>query len=85
MINLENKNTGTINKYKKTSFFMTANSAPKPTKTSQPEIIETPAPSFGWTRYAERMNGRFAMVGFVALLLTELVSKQDFFTWLNLR
>ncbi|MEM9769494.1 MAG: high light inducible protein, partial [Cyanobacteria bacterium P01_D01_bin.71] len=29
----------------------------------------TEAPSFGWNAYAERINGRFAMVGFVALLL----------------
>ncbi|MFZ4640706.1 MAG: chlorophyll a/b-binding protein [Nodosilinea sp.] len=44
-----------------------------------------PQPSFGWTAYAERLNGRFAMVGFVALLLLELWSHQDFFTWLGLR
>lgn len=41
-------------------------------------------PSFGWNAYAERINGRFAMVGFVALLLVELVTHQDFFTWLGL-
>ncbi|MGG6241681.1 chlorophyll a/b-binding protein [Nodosilinea sp. AN01ver1] len=44
-----------------------------------------PAPAFGWTRYAERINGRFAMVGFVALLLLELVTGQTFFSWLGLR
>ncbi|MGB5972059.1 MAG: chlorophyll a/b-binding protein [Nodosilinea sp.] len=44
-----------------------------------------PAPGFGWTRYAERINGRFAMVGFVALLLLELVTNQTFFSWLGLR
>ena len=43
------------------------------------------APSFGWTDYAEQINGRFAMIGFVALLLTELVTRQDFFTWIGLR
>ncbi|WP_227517638.1 chlorophyll a/b-binding protein [Parathermosynechococcus lividus] len=42
-------------------------------------------PQFGWSRYAERMNGRFAMVGFVALLVLELLTRQDFFTWLGLR
>ena len=42
-------------------------------------------PDFGWTEYAERINGRFAMVGFIALLLLELVTHQDFFTWLGLR
>ncbi len=47
-----------------------------------PEIEE---PAFGWTPYAERMNGRFAMLGFVILLLIELISNQDIFTWLGLR
>ncbi|MFH7241922.1 MAG: chlorophyll a/b-binding protein [Spirulina sp.] len=41
------------------------------------------APGFGWTTYAERINGRFAMVGFVALLVLELVTHQTFFTWLG--
>ena len=41
-------------------------------------------PGFGWTTYAERINGRFAMVGFLALLLLELFTRQDFFTWLGL-
>lgn len=43
------------------------------------------APSFGWNQYAEQINGRFAMVGFVALLLTNLLTRQDFFTWIGLR
>jgi hypothetical protein len=43
----------------------------------------TDAPAFGWTAYAERINGRFAMVGFVALLVLELVTQQTFFTWLG--
>jgi len=47
-----------------------------------PEIEE---PAFGWTPYAERMNGRFAMLGFVALLLIEFITNQSFFTWLGLR
>lgn len=46
-----------------------------------PDTEETPG--FGWTTYAERMNGRFAMVGFVALLVLEWVTRQDFFTWLG--
>jgi hypothetical protein len=47
-----------------------------------PEIEE---PAFGWTPYAERMNGRFAMLGFIILLLIELISNQGVFTWLGLR
>lgn len=44
-----------------------------------------PEPAFGWTAYAEQINGRFAMIGFVALLILELLTHQDFFTWLGLR
>lgn len=47
-----------------------------------PPVAEQPG--FGWTAYAERINGRFAMVGFVALLLLELFTRQDFFTWVGL-
>jgi hypothetical protein len=43
-----------------------------------------PEPAFGWTPYAELINGRFAMIGFVALLILELFTRQDFFTWLGL-
>jgi Chlorophyll A-B binding protein len=42
-------------------------------------------PSFGWNVYAEQINGRFAMIGFILLLVLELVTGQDLFTWLGLR
>lgn len=48
------------------------------------QVANQPEPAFGWTVYAEQLNGRFAMVGFVALLLLELITRQDFFTWLGL-
>lgn len=44
-----------------------------------------PTPTFGWSAYAEQLNGRFAMIGFVALLILEFFTHQDFFTWLGLR
>lgn len=50
-----------------------------------PEPNNQPEPAFGWTSYAEIINGRFAMIGFVALLVLELFTRQDFFTWLGLR
>ncbi|NEZ59741.1 chlorophyll a/b-binding protein [Adonisia turfae] len=53
------------------------------TSQSTPETSND-APGFGWTAYAERVNGRFAMVGFLALLLLELFTRQDFFTWIGL-
>lgn len=45
---------------------------------------DTP-PSFGWNPYSERINGRFAMVGFIALLLLEWWTGEGFFSWLGLR
>ena len=36
---------------------------------------------FGWGRYSEIINGRFAMIGFVAVILIELFSRQSFFKW----
>jgi hypothetical protein len=53
---------------------------------SDSQIPTSPSePSFGWNVYAEQINGRFAMVGFVLLLILELVTGQDLFTWLGLR
>ena len=56
-------------------------------KTETDPQIATPAvePSFGWNAYAETVNGRFAMMGFVILLVLELVTGQDLWTWLGLR
>jgi len=42
------------------------------------------APSFGWNDYAERLNGRFAMLGFAALLITQFFTRQDFWSWIGL-
>ena len=36
---------------------------------------------FGWSSYSETTNGRFAMIGFLAILLIELFSKQSFLKW----
>ncbi|MEX1323803.1 MAG: chlorophyll a/b-binding protein, partial [Synechococcaceae cyanobacterium] len=38
----------------------------------------TDVPAFGWSAYAERVNGRFAMVGFTAVLLIEALSGDTF-------
>ena len=38
-------------------------------------------PEFGWSGYAERINGRFAMIGFIAVLLVEAFSKTSFLEW----
>lgn len=41
-------------------------------------------PAFGWSGYAERVNGRFAMLGFVAVLLIEALSGDTFLHWAGL-
>jgi hypothetical protein len=41
-------------------------------------------PAFGWSGYAERVNGRFAMVGFFAVLLIEALSGETFLRWSGL-
>ncbi|WP_390903822.1 chlorophyll a/b-binding protein [Trichothermofontia sichuanensis] len=57
---------------------------PLPVSASTPDPAR-PTPAFGWSAYAEQLNGRFAMIGFVALLILEFFTHQDFFTWLGLR
>ncbi len=47
--------------------------------------LSSAEPSFGWNVYAEQINGRFAMVGFVLLLALELFTGQNLFTWLGLK
>ena len=54
--------------------------------TESPETPATSAttsdvPAFGWSAYAERVNGRFAMVGFVAVLVVEALSVETFLRW----
>ena len=36
---------------------------------------------FGWSDYSEITNGRFAMIGFLAIILIELISHKSFLNW----
>ena len=36
---------------------------------------------FGWSSYSELTNGRFAMIGFLAIILIELFSQESFLKW----
>ena len=36
---------------------------------------------FGWSSYSETTNGRFAMIGFLAIILIELFSQESFLKW----
>jgi hypothetical protein len=58
----------------------TPNTAP-----SSPESLHRDQPAFGWTPYAEQINGRFAMIGFVGLLLLEILTGQGLLSWLGIR
>ncbi len=58
--------------------------SPSP-QSESPKTPQETAPSFGWNAYAERLNGRFAMIGFAALLVIEIVTGQGFLAWLGLR
>ena len=37
--------------------------------------------NFGWNKYSELTNGRFAMIGFFSILIIEILSKKSFFSW----
>ena len=46
-----------------------------------PSATTNDIPEFGWSGYAERINGRFAMIGLMAVLLIEALSKISFLEW----
>ena len=61
----------------------------EPSSASNAPETETSAttkdvPAFGWSAYAERINGRFAMIGFLAVVLTEALSADTFLHWAGL-
>ncbi|MGF1514314.1 MAG: chlorophyll a/b-binding protein [Elainellaceae cyanobacterium] len=61
---------------------MTSETKPAVTEPSvQPDLYE---PKFGFNDYAERLNGRAAMIGFVAALAVEYLSGQGVLSWLGL-
>jgi hypothetical protein len=50
--------------------------------TTAPKLTE---PKFGFSDYAERLNGRAAMVGFLLVLAIEAVTGQGILAWLGLQ
>ena len=50
-------------------------------KLDEKSIKITDEYQFGWNSYSEITNGRFAMIGFLAIILIELFSKQSFLKW----
>ena len=50
-------------------------------KTLTPSATTNDIPEFGWSGYAERINGRFAMIGLMAVLIIEALNKISFLEW----
>ena len=50
-------------------------------KNLSPSATTNDIPEFGWSGYAERINGRFAMIGLMAVLLVEAISRISFLEW----
>lgn len=55
---------------------------PSTSPNAQP-TANSPEPAFGWTAYAEQINGRFAMIGFVTLILIEVLTGQGLLSWMG--
>ena len=54
----------------------------QPQPTTTPKLEE---PKFGFNEYAERLNGRAAMIGFMLLVMIEYLTGQGVLAWLGLR
>ncbi|MEM9771271.1 MAG: chlorophyll a/b-binding protein [Cyanobacteria bacterium P01_D01_bin.73] len=53
--------------------------SPKPSVT--PNLED---PKFGFNNYAERLNGRAAMIGFIVAVVVEYLTGQGVLSWLGL-
>jgi hypothetical protein len=49
----------------------------------EPKMYVDSTQQFGFNKYAEKINGRLAMIGFVSLLAFEVLKKHDLITWLT--
>ncbi len=54
----------------------------EPQPTTTPKLEE---PKFGFNGYAERLNGRAAMIGFIFTLLIEYLTGKGLLSWLGLQ
>ena len=74
--NLENESS--IEKQKDTNYI---NEQTTDIKLDEKSIDIEDEYKFGWSSYPEIINGRFAMIGFLAIIIVELFSKQSFLKW----
>ena len=75
-VNLENESS---EKKQKDADFINENRREKQLDEKSSDIEEKY--KFGWSSYSEITNGRFAMIGFLAIILIEFFSQQSFLKW----
>ena len=63
---------------------MTSEAPPHSPSRADTSATTHDTPAFGWSAYAERVNGRFAMLGFAAVLVIEALSGDTFLHWAGL-
>lgn len=49
----------------------------------EPKVYVDATPRIGFTEYAELLNGRLAMIGFVSILALEALTGQGLIGWLT--
>jgi len=74
--NVENESS--IEKHKDANYM---NEQTEDNKIAEKSIVIEDEYKFGWSSYSEITNGRFAMIGFLAIILIELFSQQSFLKW----
>ena len=50
-------------------------------KMDEQSLVDEDKYKLGWSSYSEITNGRFAMLGFLAIILIELLSQKPFLNW----
>jgi len=71
-----------MSKYYLLSFLVTRMNFSNLYEMIKPEIVpKRKLPRYGFHFYNERLNGRMAMIGFIALILTEFFLKHGLLLW----
>ena len=79
--NSESTNLGNESSLEKQSEANYINEQIENNKLDEKSVDIEEAYKFGWSSYSEITNGRFAMIGFIAIILIELFSQQSFLKW----
>jgi hypothetical protein len=49
----------------------------------EPKMYVDSSQQFGFNKYAEKLNGRLAMIGFISLISFEVITGQGLISWLT--